>query len=82
MVSAPGKVLLAGGYLVLEQAYPGLVIATASRFYTVVQEHDSDAANDAIRVTVKSPQFKNATWTYAVSQFGTSDCEVTQMYHG
>ena len=33
-VSAPGKVLIAGGYLVLDPAYTGLVLATNARFYT------------------------------------------------
>lgn len=37
-ISAPGKVLVAGGYLVLDQAYEGLVLATSSRFYTVVRD--------------------------------------------
>ncbi|KAH9047887.1 Phosphomevalonate kinase [Lactarius hengduanensis] len=36
VVSAPGKVLLAGGYLVLDPAYSGVVVSTSSRFYTVI----------------------------------------------
>jgi phosphomevalonate kinase len=40
VVSAPGKVLVAGGYLVLEPQYRGLVIATSSRFYCVVQDDE------------------------------------------
>lgn len=38
VVSAPGKVLLAGGYLVLDRAYTGLVVATSSRFFTSVSD--------------------------------------------
>jgi phosphomevalonate kinase len=42
VVSSPGKVLVAGGYLVLEPQYRGLVIATSSRFYCVVRDyHDA-----------------------------------------
>lgn len=41
VVSAPGKVLVAGGYLVLEPQYRGLVIATSSRFYCVVRDDSS-----------------------------------------
>ncbi|CAG8776280.1 5571_t:CDS:1, partial [Funneliformis caledonium] len=33
-VSAPGKVLLAGGYLVLDRKYDGIVIGTSARFYS------------------------------------------------
>ncbi|CAO3681682.1 unnamed protein product [Umbelopsis vinacea] len=35
VVSAPGKVLVTGGYLVLDPAYHGLVIGTNARFYTI-----------------------------------------------
>ncbi|WFD23346.1 phosphomevalonate kinase [Malassezia equina] len=60
-VSAPGKVLLAGGYLVLDPAYTGLVLATDARFYTTVATL-SDAS--ALRIRVRSPQFQRATWEY------------------
>lgn len=32
-VSAPGKVLVTGGYLVLDPKYAGLVLASTARFY-------------------------------------------------
>uniref|UniRef100_A0AAV1T3S7 phosphomevalonate kinase n=1 Tax=Peronospora matthiolae TaxID=2874970 RepID=A0AAV1T3S7_9STRA len=35
-VSAPGKVLLAGGYLVLHEQYTGIVLSTTARFYAQV----------------------------------------------
>ncbi|RLN69302.1 hypothetical protein BBJ28_00004016 [Nothophytophthora sp. Chile5] len=35
-VSAPGKVLLTGGYLVLDEQYSGLVLASTARFYAQV----------------------------------------------
>ncbi|EIN11828.1 Phosphomevalonate kinase [Punctularia strigosozonata HHB-11173 SS5] len=63
VVSAPGKVLLAGGYLVLDPAYSGIVVSTSSRFYTSIQ--DAGALNpNSIRV--RSPQFLQASWTYSV----------------
>lgn len=68
VISAPGKVLLAGGYLVLEPAYPGLVLSTTARFYSVVQSGEigvkgrTNASLPSIRV--HSPQFINATWEY------------------
>uniref|UniRef100_A0ACD5WXQ5 Uncharacterized protein n=1 Tax=Avena sativa TaxID=4498 RepID=A0ACD5WXQ5_AVESA len=41
VASAPGKVLVAGGYLVLERPNPGLVLSTSARFYAIVRPiHD------------------------------------------
>lgn len=37
-VSAPGKVLLSGGYLVLERKYTGTVFALDARIHAVVQQ--------------------------------------------
>ncbi|KAJ7579260.1 phosphomevalonate kinase [Mycena floridula] len=61
VVSAPGKVLIAGGYLVLDPSYSGIVVSTSSRFYTVVQ-----AAAATNRIQVRSPQFLDATWDYSI----------------
>jgi phosphomevalonate kinase len=63
VVSSPGKVLIAGGYLVLDPAYAGVVVSTSSRFYTVIQ----DATAKGSYITVRSPQFLNAAWTYSVT---------------
>jgi phosphomevalonate kinase len=68
-VSAPGKVLLAGGYLVLESPNVGLVVAANKRFYSTVKatpsndDDDDDVATTTI--VVRSPQFHNQ-WTYRV----------------
>lgn len=64
VVSAPGKVLIAGGYLVLDPAYSGIVISTSSRFYTVISHQHS--LKPAV-VRVRSPQFLEATWSFSVS---------------
>ncbi|KAJ6499907.1 phosphomevalonate kinase [Mycena vitilis] len=61
VVSSPGKVLIAGGYLVLDRAYAGVVVSTSSRFYTVVQ----NSAGEGL-ITARSPQFSSATWVYSV----------------
>jgi phosphomevalonate kinase len=61
VISAPGKVLIAGGYLVLDPAYSGVVASTSSRFYTAI------APGNTSRIIVRSPQFINATWTYTWS---------------
>jgi phosphomevalonate kinase len=65
VVSSPGKVLLAGGYLVLDPAYPGVVVSTSSRFYTVI-----DHGNIPNTIQVVSPQFAQSTWVYNVSTEG------------
>ncbi|KAI8987155.1 ribosomal protein S5 domain 2-type protein [Pilobolus umbonatus] len=61
VASAPGKVLITGGYLVLEQAFTGLVVGTSARFYTVIRSQTFDNAGT---ITVTSPQFDKATWKY------------------
>lgn len=80
VVSAPGKVLIAGGYLVLDPAYPGLVISTTSKFYTIIHPLKSGstasvAAAAPPLVRVRSPQFINAEWRYDVN-IGESASEV------
>lgn len=60
IVSAPGKVLIAGGYLVLDPAYAGAVLSTNARFYTCV----SDGSENVPVIRVRSPQFQRAEWTY------------------
>lgn len=64
VVSSPGKVLIAGGYLILDPTYSGTVVSTSSRFYTTVQDNTSKAPN---RIRVLSPQFNDAEWEYMVS---------------
>lgn len=61
-VSAPGKVLLAGGYLVLDRAYTGLVFGLSARIHVVVRDGDINAAPE---IVVQSPQFREASWAYA-----------------
>jgi phosphomevalonate kinase len=67
VVSAPGKVLIAGGYLVLDPLYSGTVVSTSSRFYSAITT--SKIPNQII---VSSPQFVNAEWKYAVGAVNNS----------
>ncbi len=39
-VSAPGKALVAGGYLVLDKDFIGYTVAVSSRFYTSIKESE------------------------------------------
>ncbi|KAI5855882.1 ribosomal protein S5 domain 2-type protein [Tricharina praecox] len=59
--SAPGKVLLVGGYLVLDKEYSGLVFALSARIHAV-----SSPAEGENTITVRSPQFSGAEWGYNV----------------
>lgn len=72
LVSAPGKVLLAGGFLVLDPKYFGIVIATSSRFYTLIRpttspsKSKSDGQGEGIPIEVRAAQFprQESTWRY------------------
>lgn len=57
--SAPGKVLICGGYLVVEAPNVGLSIGVSARFTTRVVAHDASVAvpGGALSVVVLSPQF-------------------------
>ncbi|KAF3924001.1 hypothetical protein ABW21_db0203793 [Orbilia brochopaga] len=65
-VSAPGKVLLAGGYTVLDASCRGLVFALSARIHVVA----TPSAGENGSITVRSPQFDGAVWTYSASDPG------------
>ncbi|WVQ63430.1 phosphomevalonate kinase [Kwoniella botswanensis] len=68
-VSSPGKVLLAGGYLVLDREYSGMVVATSSRFYSTVTSLPKSTSLNKVILSVRAGQFpkESSTWTYSVS---------------
>jgi phosphomevalonate kinase len=71
--SAPGKVLLAGGYLVLDRAHTGLVFGLDARIHVHVQELATSYTGVCLqKIIVRSPQFPGAEWRYGfnVSQDG------------
>ncbi|KAK2034503.1 phosphomevalonate kinase [Colletotrichum zoysiae] len=63
-VSAPGKVLLAGGYLVLDRAYTGLVFGLSARINVVAAEIHTMPGVHLTEIVVESPQFVDAVWRY------------------
>ncbi|KAL4966865.1 phosphomevalonate kinase [Aspergillus stella-maris] len=82
-VSAPGKVLLTGGYLVLDRAYTGTVFALDARIHVVVEqlrkglrrssepEKENGGAgteDNEDLVVVRSPQFVDAAWEYGIQR--------------
>ncbi|KAF2018604.1 phosphomevalonate kinase [Aaosphaeria arxii CBS 175.79] len=63
-VSAPGKVLVAGGYLVLDADYNGLVFGLDARIHVHVEPIRTKSGVSLSEITVQSPQFNGAQWAY------------------
>lgn len=81
-VSAPGKVLLAGGYLVLDRAYTGLVFGLNARIHALVQPEPPSTSGVVLQeITVRSPQFREAVWIYGYRAATQAEggCLVTQL---
>ena len=83
-VSAPGKALIAGGYLVLEYPNIGLTISSTSRFFTTIKcitlsstgdRERNKRKNDGLVILVESPQF-HASYTY---DFNYKTCALDQV---
>lgn len=72
VVSAPGKVLVTGGYLVLDREFEGMPVATDSRFYACIKSAGAAKSTGDIlgRIIVVSPQFASAEWSYDVQDSG------------
>lgn len=74
--SAPGKALLAGGYLVLDQTYSAYVVALSARMHAIIQGPNpgsSPRKQDGITtVTIDSPQFLHGHWEFQVSTSGSN----------
>ena len=62
--SAPGKVLLAGGYLVLDRTYTGLVFGLNARIHVHVKTLPTVPGVALSEIIVRSPQFREADWRY------------------
>lgn len=59
-ISCPGKVLIAGGYLVLERPNVGVTIAGTSRFFTTIHFFEQPVVtgdDKSFSIHVSSPQF-------------------------
>ncbi|KAL8997433.1 MAG: hypothetical protein Q9169_003296 [Polycauliona sp. 2 TL-2023] len=63
-LSAPGKVLLAGGYLVLDRNHTGLVFGLDARIHVHVQKLPTSPGHVPSEIVVRSPQFRDAEWRY------------------
>lgn len=65
VASAPGKVLLAGGYLVLDRNHTGLVFGLNARIHVHVKTLPTSPGLSLSEVIVRSPQFREAEWRYS-----------------
>ncbi|KAI0889533.1 Phosphomevalonate kinase [Annulohypoxylon maeteangense] len=82
-VSAPGKVLLAGGYLVLDRQYTALVFGLSARINVVAQEIKTSKGVQLSEIIVDSPQFLEAQWRYGYHLApGDGGIKVTQLQVG
>ncbi|CAN1748867.1 Phosphomevalonate kinase, peroxisomal [Linum perenne] len=66
VASAPGKVLLTGGYLILERPNSGIVLSTSARFYAIVKPIDDQLKPDSWAwswsdVKLTSPQLNRSS---------------------
>jgi len=79
-VSAPGKVLLAGGYLVLDRDFTGLVFGLDARIHVRIEPLETRPGVTLQEIIVRSPQFRDALWEYGY-RLTESDggIEVTQL---
>ena len=71
-VSAPGKVLFTGGFLVLDRKHTGLVLGLDARIHVHIEawnaERDDNGESDSVPILVQSPQFRDARWLYSVKE--------------
>lgn len=77
-VSAPGKVLFAGGYLVLDRQHTGLVFGLNARIHVRIDPRERSSRRE-ISIDVHSPQFQDARWHYIWAP-GASDSAATSGY--
>ncbi|QDS74372.1 hypothetical protein FKW77_005072 [Venturia effusa] len=79
-VSAPGKVLLAGGYLVLDREFTGLVFGIDARIHVCIEHLKTTSGVTLEAIVVRSPQFNEAVWQYGYRVAENSGgVEVTQL---
>lgn len=69
-ISAPGKVLFTGGFLVLDRRHTGLVLGLDARIHAHVETWpgtDRVSDGEVSHILVQSPQFRDARWLYEVN---------------
>ncbi|OLY82701.1 putative phosphomevalonate kinase [Smittium mucronatum] len=79
VIASPGKVLIVGGYLVLNKSYSGLVISVDARVYSAVRtiSHTQNTPTSQFSVKVNSFQFTDGFWEYIVKRSVEADGSLT-----
>lgn len=78
--SAPGKVLLAGGYLVLDRKHTGLVFGLDARIHVAIESGSGCGGPTPSEIIVRSPQFRDAEWRYGYRETeGNGGIEIIQL---
>ncbi|EXJ84827.1 hypothetical protein A1O3_05500 [Capronia epimyces CBS 606.96] len=73
-VSAPGKVLFAGGFLVLDRRHTGLVFGLDARIHVHVKPWlEGPTTSTGSAILVQSPQFRDASWFYEITETKAHD---------
>ncbi|KAK6827327.1 hypothetical protein PG987_010668 [Apiospora arundinis] len=79
----PGKVFLAGGYLVLDRAYTALVFGLSARISVVAREIETSQGVQLQEIVVTSPQFQDSQWRYGYHLLPDgAGIKVTQLHAG
>lgn len=85
-VSAPGKVLFTGGFLVLDRKHRGLVLGLDARIHVHIKQWDGERDlkldNAMPLVLVHSPQFQNANWLYRINESAVDTAAFVQQITG
>jgi len=77
VASCPGKVLITGGYAVLERPNKGLVLGTTARFHTSISEEHGGKLDELV-IVVESPQYQQiVSVTVILKPDGTLVCKKT-----
>ena len=61
---------MAGGFLVLDRQYTGLVFGLDARIHVAIQESSSSSNLSTGQIIVCSPQFLEAQWKYELRDMG------------
>lgn len=90
--SAPGKALLAGGYLVLVPDYSAYVVALSARMHALIKlSYSNSLTTSSIRssqkssskftlITARSPQFSEGEWIFSVFNEGPLAYQAKSLY--
>ncbi|MES1921503.1 phosphomevalonate kinase [Bonamia ostreae] len=76
-VSATGKVLIAGGYIVLEKEFKGIVLPLTAKFHATIEnktnfEYNSTENNNEKLIFIETPQIEFKKYIYSYKRNSVS----------